>query len=344
VLPQKGDFLDHVKWLRRAAAAAGAEFILAGDSLQVLLRHGSRHWALAPQFLTSLNGVDQYTAELHDETEMFAGWLPYRGKRWPLSDDKLAFKRFAAAAGLLVPNSYTEPAGASGGLIIKRIASSFGRDLQGPFRSSAERPLDHAQAEYYEQFLRGDLLKLWFWNGSPICAEHDQMSFVEGDGVSSIRALVERQLSYRSRPLSTQRRAELLQTCATLLQYLEVGWETVPARGERQLVDFRYTSPLRHPAGRQVLDLTSPREPGWLPMARRAGQRLFAGIPEAVRDTTIFTADAILDESGQVWFLEMNSNPVVHPLLYPHIVESLLGSESPTFDLAQSQPAARQLS
>jgi len=43
VLPSKNSFLDHVKWLRKAVAAEQAEFILAGDSMQALVRKGNMH-------------------------------------------------------------------------------------------------------------------------------------------------------------------------------------------------------------------------------------------------------------------------------------------------------------
>ncbi len=43
----QNSFLDHVMWLRRAVLAARADFHVAGDTMQALVRLGSREvWRL----------------------------------------------------------------------------------------------------------------------------------------------------------------------------------------------------------------------------------------------------------------------------------------------------------
>jgi hypothetical protein len=39
----------------------------------------------------------------------FCGWLPYFGKVWPLSSDKLVFKAFVREQGLRTPPWWTSP-------------------------------------------------------------------------------------------------------------------------------------------------------------------------------------------------------------------------------------------
>ena len=333
----KNDFLDHVKWLRKAVMAGGAEFILAGDSLHALIRRGAQHWALQPQFMMFNAGIPQYTAQVHDSTATFAGWLPYRNKRWPISSDKLAFKRFASAAGLPVPECFGAVADSPKDVIVKRAVSSFGRHLHGPFRSARERPLELSQGEYYERFIEGDILKVWYWNETPVCAEQLKMPFVVGDGGSSIRDLVAYRAEHRSQ-LTKVEIDSLLTSCTSVLHYLGVDLDTIVPKGARQLVDFRYSSHLRPPRGRLTFDFASPAEPPWMAMLRRAGPDLFAGIPEGTRANTLFTVDAILDDAGQIWLLEMNSNPMTHPLAYPSMVQSILQSEVSATPPAQQLP------
>ncbi len=332
----KNEFLDHVKWLRHAVMAAGAEFIVAGDSLQALLRRGSHHWLLHPQFLMTVGGVGQYTPQLHEQSETFAGWLPYRTKRWPISTDKLAFKRFATAAGLPVPEHFMAAADSLGDVIVKRASSSFGRHLHGPFRSARERPLDLSQSEYYERFVRGDMLKIWFWNDTPVCAEQIKMPFVTGDGASTLRELITLRAKHRRR-YTKEEFDEQLASCSSVLRYFGADLETVLPKGTTQLIEFRYSSYLRPPGDRVTLDFATQPEPSWMPIIRTAGRKLVAGIPEGIRAKTQFTVDAILDDAGQVWFLEMNSNPMTHPLAYPLIVQSMLASE------VSATPAVQEL-
>jgi hypothetical protein len=47
------------------------------------------------------------------------------------------------------------------------------------------------------------------------------------------------------------------------------------------------------------------------------------GIPEGVRQNTLFTVDGILDRTGVARFVEINSNPAVHPDAYLPMLEGL---------------------
>jgi D-alanine-D-alanine ligase-like ATP-grasp enzyme len=50
---------------------------------------------------------------------------------------------------------------------------------------------------------------------------------------------------------------------------------------------------------------------------RTVGKVLWQTIPEELRQGVLFTVDAVLDDQGQLWLLETNSNPAVHPDVYP---------------------------
>ncbi|GAB7541630.1 hypothetical protein CS8_012930 [Cupriavidus sp. 8B] len=313
--------------------AGGAEFILTGDTMTALVRKGNSHWLLHPQFLTAIDGVRQYTSQPTDDTQMFAGWLPYKTKRWPIASDKLAFKRFAKSTGLSVPDFAVDGKIDIGDVVIKRAISSFGDQIRGPFRSVTESPLDIAQGEYYERFTRGDLLKVWFWNGTPVCAERDKMPFVAGDGVSTLGQLIISRARY-SRPYSPQDTGQLLHRCAPLLHYCGVTDATILSKGKRQLIEYRYGSDLMHPRNRRILDLRPEAREDWTHALDGIGRNLYTALPGDLRTNTLFTVDAILDSEQAIWLLEMNSNPTVHPLAYPDMMNSLLSQgavqESPS--------------
>jgi hypothetical protein len=317
----KNSFMDHVKWLRIGVQSAGGDLLLAGNTMQALLRMGGRHWALYPQFLAITDGRSSYEPVWTDNVTHFAGWLPYTPRRWPVAGDKLTFKRFAAARGLPLPAFSVDPGSDMADVVVKRASSSFGRDIRGPFRSASETTLDLTQSEYYERFVQGEILKIWYWDEHPVCMEVDTMAAVKGDGHSTWLQLVE------ERAHLVQRRGQALierlrERSRMVMDYSQVDPAAVPARGDKQLVDFRYGSELMHPRGRRVVDLREPGDESHATL-KDYGRALRSGIPEAPGQGVTFTVDAIRDTDGKIWLLEMNSNPTVHPLVYPQMVQAL---------------------
>lgn len=273
----KNNFFDHVRWLRQAALDSGFELIIAGESLQALLRRGDRFWALQPRFLATVNGVAQYTPALIDEVTHFAGWLPDRSKRWPAASDKLAFKQWAQQAGLRVPAYATSISSDMADVVVKQAASSFGAQIAGPFRSASEYAIEPSRREYYEQFVDGEIFKVWFWNGSPVCAERDTMPHVTGNGRATFRKLIEERanLMQKSEPSELARQIE---RCAVTLRFFGLSLDDIPDQGARQLVEFRYGSSLMHPRGRLLLDMRSNVNPRWDEL-RSVGPVLYSAIP-----------------------------------------------------------------
>jgi len=330
-------FFEHVKSLRRAVMTAGAEFLVAGDTLQALVRQGKRHWLLHPQFVTFLDAAPRRTPALHDRSELFAGWRPYVARTWPLAADRAAFRRLARKEGLSAQELSSDAAASPGPVVVSRLSASSGRQVEGPFRAGGERPLDVAQGESYEPFVRGDLLKVWFWNGAPICAEQERLPFVIGDGAATIGELVSRAAGLARVP--EPEREVLLARCELVLRVDGRTLSTVLPAEARQAVALGYGASPVH-GGREVLDLGSDPDPGWMPSMRRAGVAMLAAIPEAIRSGTLFTVDAIVDEGGRLWLLDMDCNPVVHPLVYPAMIGSLVGAERDASPASSQAPAA----
>jgi hypothetical protein len=56
----------------------------------------------------------------------------------------------------------------------------------------------------------------------------------------------------------------------------------------------------------------------------------------------LYSLDAVVDGEGKVWWLEMNSNPVMPPPGYPAMLQDLFGVAIPdVFQSHASAPAAR---
>jgi hypothetical protein len=324
----KTSLLDHLKWLRRGTAAAGAELLLAGDTLQAHVRRGSRHVVLHPRFLTPAGGELHVTPQLHDSTEAFLGWLPYASRHVAIAGDRQAFRRLARSLGLMAPEIFVDAAAASGDVVVTRPGASFRRNVIGPFRSTAEHPADGARGEQYEQFVAGEFLRVWSWSGAPLCAEWHATPSVVGDGASSVRDLILR-CADAGKLLSDGERAVLLARSETVLRHQGATPSTVLPRGQRRRVEVGYgVSPPVTPGDLRLVDLAEEPGPAFVGSVREAARQLGGALSEPGEAGILFTLDAIVDDAGRLWVLELNGNPNVHPLVYPAMIASLLAAES----------------
>lgn len=321
----KNNFFDHLRCFRTACRAAGAEAIISLESWQAFVRQGEKHVVFYPQFQAAIKGQLQYQPVLTDDSSMFAGWSPYRLKRWETAVDKLAFKRYSESVGLETPRHWlkAQDVPEKTGVVVKSPKSSFGAHVLGPFRDCGQHPLDIALGEYYEEFLEGKILKVWFWNAMPVCAESEGWSTVSGDGVQNLEQMT-LQRATRFRSPDDAEKALLLDRSAQLFRYYGRGLDHVLAKGAKQVVDFRYGSFLMNAADRTVIDFARGELPSWFDQIRDAGHKLHEAIPADTRPNTLFVADGMLLKDGRVRFLEVNCNPTIHPLVYPFMLRDLL--------------------
>ena len=326
MLPTNIYFFDHVRWLRWAARAQGVEVLVELESMRAFLRKDGAHWVLHPQFLTLIDGQPRYVWTFADSATHFAGWRPQQAVNgWPASTDKLVFKRAANKLGLKVPEFWLNNDHDVRDVVVKRAVGSFGQQVHGPYRSGAERPLRIEQGEYYERFIAGDLLKVWFWGGSAVGLECDPMPGVTGDGRSTLRQLLTQRVS--GGPLSADGCEAMLARCATVLAYDGRALDTVLPDGQPQRAEFRYGSSLMSRNERQVVDLRGQVDPQWRPLQEIA-PLLLQLIPEALHPGALFGIDAVRDADGQIWLLEMNSNPFMNPLAYEPMLATLLAQRT----------------
>lgn len=336
MLPINTLFLDHVRWLRRAAKAHGAEVLVELDSMRAFVRHAGRHWVMHPQFLTTIEGRPRYIAVFSDAATHFAGWKPYPHNGWPASKDKLVFKRAARQLGLAVPDTALDDAGEWRDVVVKRAVGSFGEHVHGPYRSSTERPLKVAEGEFYEKFIEGENLKVWYWGSQVIGMERDSVASVVGDGASSIRELIDRHLAQVLR-FTEAKLDRLLSRSTDLLRFDGLDMDHVLRAGQVQRVEFRYGSDLMKRDDREVVDLQHDTSPQWEAL-RAAGPLLRRMIPDDVPSPTMFAIDAVRTPDGRIFLLEMNSNPIVNPLAYDAMLASLVAEPL----AAPATPAAAQ--
>jgi len=74
------------------------------------------------------------------------------------------------------------------------------------------------------------------------------------------------------------------------------------------------------------------------PQLAEIGAILWRGIPEEIRPATLFTVDGVVDDEQQIWLLEMNCNPVLHPDAYPLMFETLFGPAELSAELEMPAP------
>jgi tetratricopeptide (TPR) repeat protein len=321
----KQNLLNHFKDIQPALERVGAEASLNARNFRLEVRAGTRTYTLLPQFLKVQDGRRQYTPDFDADVQGFVGWYPYFNRRWELSTEKLKFKAYASANGLATPEYSTDPAAAPADVVVKKSVSSFSQGVSGPFRSARERALE--DGEFYERFLPGRSVKIFYVENRPICLELEAPATVKGDGRRTIRQLLSGRAKRKQQPVELKQQS-------TYLRFVGKSLGDVLPLGAIQQVDFRYGSVFNLPADLEYVHLERDPRPELEPQLRAIGEQLLEAIPKELRAGTFYTADAILDDSGKLWLLEMNSNPYIHPWAYTAMLESLLRVEP------QAQPAA----
>ena len=96
----------------------------------------------------------------------------------------------------------------------------------------------------------------------------------------------------------------------------------VPA-SRKALADYRYMSALNpatridHNVRQQIKGSELERQ------LLQAGARCWEAVPEDRRQGTVFSLDGVVDLQGQVWFLEANCNPLLHPACYESMLNGI---------------------
>ena len=181
--------LYHFREMNPALQTLGMDAWVNARDFSLTVCKGTHSIKLHPQFVVQRNGQTEYINEFRADVTRFIGWRPYLQKKWQLSDSKLAFKQYVSEQGLPTPRYATVAQPEFSNLLIKKDNSSFGRGIKGPFINHLDAPLDQSRGEYYEAYVPGKIVKLWFWHDQPVAAELAEMVGLLGNGNSTIEQL-----------------------------------------------------------------------------------------------------------------------------------------------------------
>lgn len=316
--------INHFLHINQWLAQNNGQADLNMRTFQVRLTAFEKEIVLEPQFLLEKGATIAYTAALSPDVNGFIGWLPYRNKRWPLAINKILFKQYVEQSGKRTPQYWLTSERLPENALIKPAIGSFGNGQRGPFRVINPLNSSHelAPGEYYEKFRTGSILKAWYWNEAPICIELRQPLFVEGDGEKTVAALVTDR--YQPSGKALERYEARKDRLAALLAYQSTSWEAVPAEGTRVLVDYLYGSSLYPELSHNVNQLNAVNNTPLGQELQDCGRIFYRAIPEEIRTNTAYAMDGIIDDAtGEVRWLEMNSNPMFPPDAYATILDSL---------------------
>lgn len=356
----KTNLLEHTKAVAAWARLRGARtrIDVADMSLTIELGAGSsapatpadqaepRQHTLHAQFVGKREGQGLCYFDVADPfARGFVGWLPYKPQAWDISLSKLAFKAAARELGLATPAHWTQAAFVDAPFLVKRSRGAFGDGMRGPFHADHAAHLTLAEGEYCEAFKWGHIARAWYWGECLAVLELFAMPCVTGDGESSYEALLRQGLGT----------AELPTDFADIARLQDVRPFDVPQFGARIVCDYRYVSPfnptvyanhnvlpriktqqiVRHfaEAGRRILPRVASAAAVASTSASASASAFHsdaAGASPSAKDAQVgFVLDAIVDAQGQPWFLEINSNPQLHPDLYGPMLDGICGLKPP---------------
>jgi hypothetical protein len=318
------DLLQHLRAVRECAGRLGFAMRVDAGNLALDIKKGDLEVRFQPRFLyyDEEKRTRNYTYYFQPDVTGFVGWLPYFNKVWPIALDKLAFKAFCRERGLPTPDWWTAPAAGIADFLVKTKGGSFGVGMRGPFRRPDRANPYHqlGEGEYCERFVEGKIVKAWYWNAGLVCLEMRPFPRLRGDGVRTIRELLEERLADS---LSNVRWPQF----EAVVTYQGKTMTSVLKAKESIFAGFRYGSLLDpwDPENRNVL--AEHKDSRLADGLRSFGATLHQAIPENLKPGVLFTLDAVVDSGDKMWLLEMNPNPTVHPDVYPELLRSVLARE-----------------
>lgn len=310
--PFRRNYLQHAlavsAWMERHQAKGGID----PRTLSMEISQAGRAIRFYPQFVRERDGETAFVPYLEPGVCGFVGWVPYFGKGWKESRDKLAFKDFATCHGLRTPQWGLSNATPGEDYLVKKAVSTFGLGLRGPFPAS--RPLDLVHGEYWEQFIHGQLVKAWYWDGELAVVEIIPMPTAKGDGKRMVAELALQALG----PVAAEHIVP-----KELLGLQGLSLTAVPTLGQTVQLEYRYISPFS-PANQTDHNVREKiRGSDVEAQLAHAGRVCLGAVPEDIRPCTAFTLDGVLDAQNRLWLLEVNCNPQLHPAFYEPMLEGL---------------------
>jgi len=319
--------MSHVRVITESLPAYDGEASMNFLNHVLYIGARGRYVLMQPQFVIQTVDGWSYSPQMTPHTRGFIGWLPYFNKRWPTGSGKAAFKRLCLDNAIPTPRAWAAAQQAESDFILKAEKGSFARGISGPYRREQARTQDIRVPEgsYCEEFIRGRIAKIWYWDGIPACLELHEMPRITGNGVDTVEALLKRAVTSNVGGFPPSR-----ESLRIIAQFQGFDLESVLPAGQSMLADFRYGSAF---IPRYIESTNVMKEHVHGPLGEqlsRYGAMFWNSIPEETRPQTAFSVDAILDNDGKFWFLEMNCNPALHPEIYGPMLTGLFGQPMPT--------------
>lgn len=313
----KKRMLFHFKMLKAALKEKQTSGQLNCDTFEINFKYKDQTHYLFPQFIERRYGQKEYVREFNlNSAKTFIGWRPYLVRPINVFKDKLSWKKAIQQAGFDLPPYSLEANNNLNPILIKRNFSCFSENIRGPFNPSEAYSQNLIEGEFFEQFIYGKIVKIWFWKEQAICAEVQKMPHVTGNGRDTIQEL----LHFYHKPAE---REVCLENVQEVLRYFYCSLDTVLDKNETQLVDFRYGSAFANP-GDITEVLFSAKNFELQPLLDRLGIVLWSMFaPAEISDYLAYTVDAIWDRDDRLWILEVNTNPFIHPWLYPSMINTI---------------------
>lgn len=328
----KGSLLAHFKAVRAELCRLGGTAQLDMLNFAVSLRVGEVDVRWLPKFLELRAGQRLYTARHGPFTRKFCGWRPYHTRVSELLASKLRIKAAWREAGVNTPPWWAGPdlallsPGDVSSVVVKKDQAAFGEGVYGPYRDAVEGLADvlrqagtsegsaeDGEGVFLEAFVPGVITKVWCWGREPLVMEQQDAPGVVGDGQATVRQLLARGRGAKAKAVDWSR-------VERALLYDGVDLETVLPLGRRQRVDILYGSTLGGQAPLRDLALgTAQARARFRPMI----EAVMGLAPEFDAPPQLWTADALETRDGRFWFLEANSNPIIHP----HCYRAMLATE-----------------
>jgi hypothetical protein len=306
------DVLNHLRPIRSWADEYAATLALDAISFVLKVNLAGKTIELTPRFSIRTPTGLGYTQTMGDKGS-FVGWLPYQTHHWPCATDKLLFKQCCADEGLRTPTWGRAPT--AGDFLIKAQYGSFGKNITGPWGAHAPPPpAALPEGCFVESFKFGRSAKAGYWPDQPVAVEVLTPPHIIGDGQRSIRTLLTQVRGSFDRTYPSQ-------AAKPMLAWQGLQLDDVPSAGRKVWIGFKYVTEFdaRTWNDRDAWDtLDEPLRAQFL----LAGPAFLHTVPDRIRDS-VYTVDAVIDQQGAVWFLEMNCHPMVHPKVYRLMLDTL---------------------
>ncbi|MBU1360652.1 MAG: hypothetical protein KKC79_16335 [Gammaproteobacteria bacterium] len=320
--------LNHFRALQEWATQMQAEAHLDVKTFEVTVLWRQGRCVLRPQFLCSINGNFSYATVLGPAATGFIGWLPYRPMRWSMSTDKREFKRYVLGRSMHTPFTWPAADVPERDYVLKQPSGSFGKAVFGPYRGGRARPevpevaTRDLQTLFAEEFIEGRNLKVWYWGGEPFHAHLHAYPTVCGDGYSTLESLIARRLGREDPTLPHDAERQWI---LSSLAYQGCALSTVLSSNVKVWIDYRYGRLYGPPTFQAHSDSAlSHLTPAVLRQVRLIGSALHRELLGQFGLPMLFAIDGVLDDAGRIWWLEVNSNPVMPPTGYPLMLASVL--------------------